>query len=166
MHYNYSRDRHSCTTGVYRNVDYSAHRGSHHRFENVPCWTVWTNAWPKVREIFWTPPPHLQELSLLLHTCSPTFKPVEQEQESSKMYNGPGFLPCNGWATSSGLKYTPTPTPLNPDPCPILLAPSKHCILWTFNNFSCFFSFVIWLDISQKSLFMEAIFRLRVMSCS
>ena len=28
---------------------------------------------------------------------SPTFKPVEQEQESSKMYNGPGFLPCRGY---------------------------------------------------------------------
>ena len=108
-YYKYSQDRHSCTKGVYCNVDHSAHRGSHHWLENVPCWTVWTNAWPKVREIFRTPPPQLHKLAPLLHTCSPTFKPVEQEQESSKMYNGPGFLPCNGWTTSSALRYTPSP---------------------------------------------------------
>merc|ERR1712130_790899 len=28
---------------------------------------------------------------------NPTFKPVEQMQESSKMYNGNGFLPCKGF---------------------------------------------------------------------
>ena len=27
----------------------------------------------------------------------PTFKPLEQLGGDNKMYNGPGYMPCNGW---------------------------------------------------------------------